>query len=324
MSSASTNPGSAQVALENLPMQGKGAAKPMKPSVFYRSELWRTALFAARVLPRRVLDMMGVALASGYCMTHSRRRAVVERNLLPALNMDEAAARQATRELFRAFGLKLADLWRYEAGCPMPELTISESEWGAFHSALNRKRGVLLLTAHIGNWELGAPFLKQRGIDLQVITQAEPEAQLTALRESSRSRWGIETLVIGQDPFAFVEVIRRLQSGAVVALLMDRPPAKSAVSVELFGQTFSASIAAAELARATGCAILPVALPRIGHNAYRVEMSPQIEYQREALGSRDARAKFTQDITRQFEPVIRRYLTQWFHFVPVWKDESFK
>src|SRR5439155_54004 len=120
-------------------------------------------------------------------------------------------------------------------------------------AAQSARRGILLLTPHLGNWEFGAPLLARRGVNLLVITLAEPTRRLTELRQASRARWGIETLVIGRDPFAFVEIIRRLESGAVVALLVDRPPETSAVMVELFGRKFAASIAAAELARASGC-----------------------------------------------------------------------
>jgi len=143
---------------------------------------------------------------------------------------------------------------------------------------------------------------------------------LTKLREASRQRWGIETIVIGENPFAFVEVIRRLDAGAAVALLVDRPPEASAVTVKLFGHRFPASIAAAELARAAGCALLPVVLPR-EENGYAVRVLPEIHYHRADLGTREARANLTQEIMRQFEPVIRQYLNQWYHFVPVWEKE---
>ena len=73
---------------------------------------------------------------------------------------------------------------------------------------------------------------------------------------------GVETLVVGEDMFAFVEIIRRLQAGATVALLVDRPPAPTAVKVELFGKPFLASNAAAELARASGSAIVPTYIVR--------------------------------------------------------------
>jgi lauroyl/myristoyl acyltransferase len=137
------------------------------------------------------------------------------------------------------------------------------------------------------------------------------------LRQASRARRGIETLVIGEDLFAFVEVIRRLEGGATVALLVDRPLPSSAVEVELFGKRFAASIAAAELARATGCALLPVCLPR-EKDGYHARVLPEIAYHRRALGARETRQQLTQEIMRAFEPVIQQYLSQWYHFVPIW------
>ena len=132
---------------------------------------------------------------------------------------------------------------------------------------------------------------------------------------------GIETRIIGET-LAFVEVIRRLEGGATVALLVDRPAAASAVTVKPFGCRFPASRAPAELARATGCALLPVCIPRTG-TGYSVELLPEIAYDRTVLGNaREARANLTQEIMKQFEPAIRRHLDQWFHFVPVWGSEE--
>ena len=102
---------------------------------------------------------------------------------------------------------------------------------------------------------------------------------------------------------------------------MDRPPAQTAVTVELFGQPFRASIAAAELARATGCALLPVCVLR-ENEGYAAHMLPEIGYDRAALGNRDARQQLTQEILRAFEPVIRQHPDQWYHFVPVWKTQE--
>ena len=293
----------------------------MKASALYRSELWRAGLAAARVLPAPILSRVAMAFASIYYTANRTRREIVLRNILPAVEFDHRAAQTTCRGLFRQFGLKLADLWRYEAGHEIAQASISQDHWSRFESARARGRGLLLLTPHIGNWEFGAPFLRQRGITLQVITQAEPQDSLTELRKASRARWGIETLVIGENPFAFVEVIRRLEGGATVALLIDRPVAQTAVTVKLFGHRFPASLAPAELARATGCALLPVCIPRIG-KTYSVELLPEIGYERAALGTREARANLTQEIMKQFEPVIRRHLNQWFHFVPVWSKEE--
>ena len=122
---------------------------------------------------------------------------------------------------------------------------------------------------------------------------------------------------MGEDAFAFVEIIKRLQAGATVALLVDRPPPPTAVTVELFGRPFQASIAAAELARASGCAIVPTFVVR-KTGGYEAEILPEIVYNRAAIGDRAARIRLTQEILRAFEPAIRQHVAQWYHFVPVW------
>jgi len=58
-------------------------------------------------------------------------------------------------------------------------------------------------------------------------------------------------------------------------------------------------------------------LPRV-EGGYRAEVLPQIPYDRARIRSREARIELTQDIMRAFEPSVRQYLDQWYHFVPVW------
>jgi lauroyl/myristoyl acyltransferase len=315
MMQASTEPRTAPEATH-----GEGAradARPAGPSMLYRVAPWRGAVFMARRLPHFILGRLAVHGAQAYWLSCARRRRVVFENLLPVVNGDRLAARIATRELFAQFGLKLADLWRYESGLSIYNLFNSLTGWEHYEAAHAQGRGVLFLTIHLGNWEFGAPLLTQRGIRLHVITLEEPDAQFTEFRQRARARWGIDTLALGNDPFGAVEIVRRLETNNSVALLMDRPPAGTGVRVELFGRPFDASISAAELARATGCALLPVYLPRTSRG-YAAQILPPVPYDRREIGSREARIQLTQKIMQCFEPAIRLYATQWFHFVPIW------
>ncbi len=290
---------------------------PSAPSSLYRAQLWQWGVRIARRVPHGLLGRVAGHAAKVYWLASRSRREVVQENLLPALHGDREAARITARELFTQFGIKLADLWRYESGLSIYNLFHDLTGWEHLEAALAKQRGVLLLTVHLGNWEFGAPLLTQRGIRLQVITQAEPQAQLTTLRQAARARWGIETLALGENPFAAVEIIRRLEANNAVALLMDRPPAATAAPVSLFGKPFAASISAAELARASGCALLPVYLPRTSRG-YTAHVLPEIPYDRAALRDRNARLLLTQRILNSFEPAIRLFLNQWYHFVPIW------
>ena len=293
--------------------------RPSAPSRLYRRPFWRLGLWLVRILPSKLCARLSLFITGLYWLMAPHRRAIVMQNLSPALNHDRAAAKAKAKELFRHFALKLIDLWRYEAGLQIDDLFGEYSGWEHFLNAQAQKRGVLLVTPHLGNWELGGPALSRRGVTLHVITLAEPGRAFTNLRRASRARWNVETLVIGDDPFAFVEIIRLLDGGATVALLVDRPRPSSAVEVKLFGCPFTASIAAAELARASGCVLLPVYLPRSG-NRYAAHVLPAIPYQRAALRGQAACQQLTQEIMRSFEPVIRQYLDQWYHFVPIWPD----
>ena len=271
-----------------------------------------------RILPKPIFNTFAKLSAAIYCRLASCRCEIVVQNLLPVFGNDRKLAEKSARELFQQFAIKLADLWRYESGLSIYNLFESLTGWEHLEAAQARQAGVLLVTVHLGNWEFGAPLLTQRGVKLQVITLAEPQTELTVVRQAARARWGIETLALGDNPFAAVEIIRRLEANNAVALLMDRPPATTAIPVSLFDRQLMASISAAELARASGCAILPVYLPRTSRG-YAAHLLPEIPYDRRALGSREARAALTQKIMAAFEAPIRLYLNQWYHFVPIWR-----
>jgi predicted exporter/lauroyl/myristoyl acyltransferase len=300
---------------------GNFVQKVSAPSSLYSAYVWQFGLWLVRLLPRSVCSAAAHMGAAIYWCLAPHRRAIVRQNLLPVFAGDIVPATACGRKLFTEFALKLCDLWRYEGGLTSPEWFVDWTGWEIFTAASARGRGVLFVTPHLGNWELGGPFMIRHGCRLLVLTQEEPDPRMTRMRQASRRRWGVETLVVGQDAFAMLEVVKRLNAGATVALLVDRPPAATAVTVQLFGKNYSASIAAAELARASGCAIVPTYIVREG-TGYRAQILPEITYDRVLIGNRAERVRLTGEILRAFEPAIRQYASQWYHFVPIWQPPS--
>ena len=92
------------------------AEAPKAPSKFYRSGLWLAGLRVVRLLPEAVSAGLCRLGALIYWHTAPQRRAVVIENLLPVVGGDPARAGLLARRLFTQFTLKLADLWRFEAG----------------------------------------------------------------------------------------------------------------------------------------------------------------------------------------------------------------
>lgn len=287
-----------------------------RPSLLYRAGFWRVGLAFARCIPRLVLSALAGGCVRLYWLLARRRREILVKNLEVVLH-DRKLAEAAAFDTLKEFAQKLVDLWRFESGAAFGSWTGEWNGWSHFTTAHARGKGVLLVTPHLGNWEFGGAFLVEHGYQLLVLTQPEPDPRLTELRQTSRTQRGVETLVVGEDAFAFVEIIKQLQAGKTVALLIDRPPAPTAVTVELFGHPFLASIGAAELARASGCAIVPAYIIREDHS-YVARLLPEITYDRANIGTRAGRIQLTQQIVDSLQPAIRQHLTQWFHFVPIW------
>jgi uncharacterized protein len=299
------------------PHSAETNSAPAKQPAFYSGVLWRLGLAVARVVPSLALKAIAAGLADVYWLFQRRRCEVVVQNVLPVFAGDRSAAEAAARAVYRNFAVKLIDLWRVEDGEVTRNWLTTDGELEIIHAARRRGRGTLYITLHLGNWEHGGLLLNQLGIRLTILTQAEPDDALTDLRKAARARYGVDTLIIGDDGFAFVEVIKQLQAGADIAVSLDRPPERGGVPVELFGKQFEASLAAAELARASGCALVGVTIVR-RPEGYAVKVLPEFVYDRKALGNREARRELTQQIMRAFEPEIRKDVGQWYQFTPIW------
>jgi KDO2-lipid IV(A) lauroyltransferase len=254
-------------------------------------------------------------------MVQRQRCEVVVQNFLPVFGGDRAAAEKAARAAHRKFAAKMIDLWCVESGKPVSNWITNPGGMEIIQRARQRGHGTLFITLHLGNWEHGGLLLNQYGIRLTVLTQAEPDNGLTDMRKAARARCGVDTLIIGDDGFAFVEVIKRLQAGADMAVSLDRPPDHGGVRVEFFGHPFEASLAAAELARASGCALIGVVIIR-RLNGYEAKVVPEFTYDRRTLGNREARRELTQQILRAFEPEIRDNIDQWYQFTPIWPKQT--
>lgn len=287
------------------------------PPSLYRAGLWRLGLRVVRFVPAWLLKAIFRGVARLYMMLRKERVDLLARNLLPVLDGDPHAARRTSARIHLRFADKLVDLWRVESGLPVKNWLTNGKQLEIIQEVSRRGKGVLFITLHLGNWEHGGLLLAGLGIPLTVLTLAEPDDGLTELRVTLRRRCGVETLMIGQDSFAFVEVIKRLQQGAALAISLDRPPERNGVQIEFFGQPFMASPAAAELARASGCALVGVTITRQA-KGFAVNVLPEFDYDRKTLGSREGRRDLTQQILRAFEPFIRQDIEQWYQFVPIW------
>src|SRR5439155_10785081 len=90
------------------------SAQTLAPSRLYRAGLWQAGLATACKLPPAASARLSQSLARAYWSIARARREAVIQNLLPPLEGDRAKAEKVGQRLFRNFGIKLVDLFRYE------------------------------------------------------------------------------------------------------------------------------------------------------------------------------------------------------------------
>jgi KDO2-lipid IV(A) lauroyltransferase len=217
-----------------------------------------------------------------------------------------------TRKIFRNFARYLVDYGRFRS---VPrggfDRVIPILEGGEnLRSVFDTGRGVILVTGHIGNWELGGLFFGNRGVKVNVVTLPEGSEQIDEIRKVYRSRYSINTIILDGSPFTSLEMMAALRRGEMVAMLVDRWGKADGVATDFFGTDLSLPRGPFVLSRATGAAILPAFVVRDGRS-YRGIVEPPF------VVEEDDEAAYALRISQALERVIRRYPDQWYNFVPL-------
>jgi KDO2-lipid IV(A) lauroyltransferase len=189
---------------------------------------------------------------------------------------------------------------------------------GAEHveKAMAAGRGALMVTCHIGNWELhgvahgllfGAIHVVARPLDNPLL-----DRRLCALRTI-----GGNTVVYKQR--ALAQILRALREGGGIAILIDQNVHPGdGLFVDFFGRKAATTTVAAALAVKTGCALVPCRTELLRDGRYRLTYAPAVEWTPSGDRQRDV-ACLTQRLTRQIEAWVRETPEQWLWMHRRWK-----
>jgi lauroyl/myristoyl acyltransferase len=269
----------------------------------------------AQCLPLGVIRAPAGAAGWFYALTHPKRVTVVRRNLDL---LDASLGTKSARRVYSAFGKTLADY--FYIGTRPPEQAariVTKSEGLEYlQKAHDEGKGALVVTAHFGLFELGGLMVAQMGFPCAILTYPEPSRALTEWRAAFRRRWNVETIEIGADSFAFLEIAARLREGKFVATLIDRPHPTDSTPVSLPNGMAHFSTGILLLAAHGGVPVIPAMMARQADGTYHSRIFPPLLIQER--GSRAETLRFySQQIADMLLPVLCAHPEQWYQFVPL-------
>lgn len=272
------------------------------------------------LIPRRTAAKAARFLGELWFVLDKRHRDVAVRNLTHVFGAEKSAAeiRSMARRIFHNLAFIL-----FEIGW---SLRLTEKDFSKyFHihglhylvNAHKKGRGVLLLTGHVGDWELMCMVAARLGYPMSAIYRPLDFKPLDQFFINLRSRSGA---ALYPKKNAMRPILRGLKNGELIGILLDQnTSAQSGVFVDFFNRKACTNKGLALIALHTQAPVLPLFLLR-EDGGYRVEFGPELPLLRTHDKARDIETN-TRQYNRVLEDVIRRYPDQWFWVHRRWKTQ---
>lgn len=181
--------------------------------------------------------------------------------------------------------------------------------------ARDNQNGAILVTAHAGSWDVAGGVMNLRGFDLAIAMAPERDASARRISDEARHRMGLKVFHVGDDPLSALPLAQHIRKGGAVALQIDRvPEGMRTYASTFFGKRWNVPLGPFQLAQVTGAPVLPVFTARLDFAHHLVKSEPPIFVPRRA-----SRADLDRAIGAAMgavERFVKRFPTQWFHFVP--------
>jgi Kdo2-lipid IVA lauroyltransferase/acyltransferase len=272
-----------------------------------------------RVLPRGLSRAVGAGIGAVAFRALGRLRRVGEQNLKLAFpEMTEAKRERVLRLVYRNLGFLLVEF------CLMPDYTPQKASrfiryegLENYLAAREKGKGVLVLTGHLGAWELSSFYHSLMGMPMGMVIRRLDNPLVDEFVNRVRCLHG--NRVIHKDDFAR-GLIASMRAGETVGILMDTnmtPP--QGVFVPFFGVQACTASGMARIALKTGAAVVPgFLLWEESEQKYVLRFGEELEVMHTGDSETDAVTN-TATFTAAIEGTIRQYPEQWLWMHRRWK-----
>ena len=297
-------------------------AAPSRPPRWYSHPFnhvaaYRAAAVIASALPRRARLKLAAALGGVAAGALPRERSRVEANLARVRPDLATRARAAlARDVFRHFAVCFADLVVANRQRRLPERLLAAIRGGEnLAEAGAGGRGIVVLTAHLGNWEFAGRLLAHR-LPRPTHVVVAPEAD-AGVERFLRAVPGAVKFVTRRDPRSVLPLMGALRRGEIVAMQGDRGLGnRGDVSMSFFGAPAPFPLGPFVLARAAAVPVVPSFCVFEPDRRYTIAVGAPITV------TEGAEIEALATWVKALEAAVRAHPEQWFNFFDAWSVPS--
>lgn len=282
------------------------------------ARLQKLGISLTKILPVKVADKIADGLGLLFCRFAREKREYIQNNLRHIFVDREVAPEKYnyfTKRTFKNFARTMTDFFRlgyitkdgFNVECLGFENTAK---------ALELKRGCVLITLHLGNWDYAGAWLAAHGVPMNALVEVTEE-EMFNLYTRHREHTGMKTFPASRAGYGFLHTIKK---NRVLAVLADRDIMKNGITVDFFSGKRSIPRGLADIIIKKKMPVLFAYLvfhPTSKKYRYLGFIEPPVVFD----GSVD---EFNRIMVKKMEGYIRKYPDQWFVFHPEWMEETKK
>ena len=278
----------------------------------------RTLVTLAFILPRRAGHALfgGLGVVAYRCLKRSRKVALANLHLVYDGKHTDRELRDIAREAFKNLGKFAYDAARMGKYTPKSlEEMVEVVGLDRVDRVRAEGRGVIVLTGHIGNWELLGGYLALRGYPLNALVTRVRNRRLDDLLVGLRRSAGTTVL---ERSRSLLGAFRCLKQGELLGVLIDQDTSVESVLVDFLGHPAKTPVGVVKIASGTGAAVMPMAMLMTPDGRYRFEIKEPIAID----GNGDSLERDVTKCSKAIEEFIRSEPTQWVWMHKRWKSVS--
>jgi KDO2-lipid IV(A) lauroyltransferase len=272
---------------------------------------YKLAQLLSNLLPSSLSFRFAERLADLQFRHCAKYRLAVRSNLAMVLGAPVLESSPMIREVFRNFGRYLVELFSFQR-VAQADVVVEGREH--LTSAYQRQHGALIVTAHMGNWEIGAAMIKRMGFSIAAVALPHEDWRMDRLFNTQRCRFGVDVIPLGRR--AARQSLQCLKEGRFLGILGDRAFSEEGLPLTLWGHRIRVPRGPAILSMRSHAPIIPSFFLREGMWRFRLCFEPPIW-----PASQQASSSSVESLTQAYAAVIERYVkrfpTQWLMFQPI-------
>jgi lauroyl/myristoyl acyltransferase len=279
--------------------------------------LQKLGIVFIRVIPLKLADKIAARIGIFCCYLLKTKRTYIQNNLKHIFADENISVEQFNyyvKNTFINFARVTVDFLRL-GYISKKDIISSVRPFGVVEhttQGLSLKRGVVLITLHLGNWDYAGSYLAALGVPMSALVE-ETESEMFDLYTKHRERTGMQTFSVGKAGYAFLQTIK---NNRVLAVLADRDIMKNGITVDFYSGKRNIPKGLADIVIKRKLPVLfayMVLNPNKGQHRYLGVIEPPIVFNKTI-------DEFNRLMVTKFQHYIRSYPDQWLVFHPEWVE----